>query len=116
MALTFYLDVHIPFAVMHGLRRRGIDVLTSQDDGTREADDEQLLTRATQLHRIVVTQDDDFLVLSDEWQKSGRSFAGIVFAHQEGLSIGRALEDLELIAECCTTAEMANRVVFLPLR
>jgi len=43
MALRFYMDMHVPAAITQGLRRRGIDVLTSQEDGTREADDEVLL-------------------------------------------------------------------------
>jgi hypothetical protein len=33
------MDVHIPSAITEGLRRRGINVLTSQDDGTRESDE-----------------------------------------------------------------------------
>ena len=43
MPQRLYMDVHIPAAITEGLRRRGIDVLTSQDDGTREAADEVLL-------------------------------------------------------------------------
>ena len=30
------MDVHIPAAITAGLRLRDIDVLTSQEDGTRE--------------------------------------------------------------------------------
>jgi hypothetical protein len=40
------MDVHIPAAITDGLRRHGLDVLTSQEDHTRTADDENLLTRA----------------------------------------------------------------------
>ena len=43
MSLRLYFDVHIPSAVLEGLRRRGIDVLTSQTDGTRDVSDEALL-------------------------------------------------------------------------
>jgi hypothetical protein len=50
------MDVHVPSAITEGLRRRGIDVLTSQDDGTREADDEVLLSRATNFDRLLFTQ------------------------------------------------------------
>ena len=48
MALSYYMDVHVPIAITEGLRRRGIDVLTSQEDGTREVDDETLLERASE--------------------------------------------------------------------
>jgi hypothetical protein len=45
------MDVHVPAAITHELRRRGIDVLTSQEDGTRESTDELLLLRAAQLRK-----------------------------------------------------------------
>ncbi len=31
MAQALYMDVHVPSAVTEGLRRRGVDVLTSQE-------------------------------------------------------------------------------------
>jgi hypothetical protein len=34
MPLPVYMDVHVPAAITAGLRRRGIDVLTSQEDGS----------------------------------------------------------------------------------
>jgi hypothetical protein len=48
VALTIYMDVHIPAAITDGLRRNGLDVLTSQQDQTRTADDEDLLGRAAE--------------------------------------------------------------------
>lgn len=60
MALS-YFDVHVPASIAEGLRRRGIDVLTSQQDGTREAGDEELLQRATYLGRLLFSQDEDLL-------------------------------------------------------
>jgi hypothetical protein len=53
MVRGLYMDVHVPSAVTEGLRRRGIDVLTSQQDGTREADDDVLLTRAMGFERLL---------------------------------------------------------------
>jgi hypothetical protein len=34
MAIAFYFDVHIPKPITNGLRLRGVDVLTSQEDAT----------------------------------------------------------------------------------
>ncbi len=53
MPLTLYMDVHIPLAITDGLRRRQIDVLTSQEDGTTRLEDESLLTRANELGRLL---------------------------------------------------------------
>jgi hypothetical protein len=115
MALDFYMDVHVPSAVTEGLRHRGIDVLTSQEDGTREADDEILLSRAGELERVLFSQDDDLLGIAAEWQRSGREFSGLVFAHQLGPGIGVVIEDLELLARCADPSEVRNQVWYLPL-
>jgi predicted nuclease of predicted toxin-antitoxin system len=53
------MDVHVPAEITNGLRLRGIDVITSQEDGTRESDDESLLARATELERMLFTEDTD---------------------------------------------------------
>jgi hypothetical protein len=115
MTLRYYMDVHVPSVITESLRRRGIDVLTSQEDGTREADDESLLQRATDLGRIIFSQDADILRIANEWQTRGRSFAGVIFAHQQRIGIGPLVRDLELIAQCCTARELADHVFFLPL-
>ena len=85
MALRYYTDVHIPAAITAGLRRRNIDVLTSQQDNTREADDEHLLARATALGRLLFSQDQDLLRVATTWQRMNQGFAGLVFAPQQAL-------------------------------
>ena len=49
MPLSVYMDVHVTLTITEGLRRRGINVLTSLEDETTEEDDEFLLDRATRL-------------------------------------------------------------------
>jgi hypothetical protein len=110
------MDVHVPAAITEGLRSRGVDVLTSQDDGTRRWEDEKLLMRATELQRILFTQDEDLLRIAAGWQQSGLEFSGVVFAHQEESAPGPIIDDLELIAQCGLPDELVNRVVYLPLK
>jgi Domain of unknown function (DUF5615) len=116
MPLPIYMDVHIPVAITDGLRRRGLDVITRQEDGTDRADDDALLTRATELGRLLYSQDQDFLQIAAAWQQAGRAFRGILFAHQQGASLGRTIDDLELILNCCLPDELCDRVIYLPLR
>jgi predicted nuclease of predicted toxin-antitoxin system len=59
MSLKTYMDVHIRRAVTEGLRLRGVDVLTAQEDKAAELDDALLLDRATELGRVLFTHDDD---------------------------------------------------------
>jgi hypothetical protein len=91
-----------------------VDVLTCLEDGTDRAQDEQIFERATQLGRALFTQDDDFLALADEWLENGREFAGVIYAHQLGITIGQAIRDLELVAKVLDPDEMRNRIEFLP--
>jgi hypothetical protein len=116
MPLTLYMDVHIPMAVTEALRRRGLDILTSQDDETATQDDEALLARAAELGRVLFTQDQDFLRIAAEWQLQARPFAGILFAPQQGVSLGILADDLELLLTCCEAEELRDRVTYLPLR
>ena len=110
------MEHQVTAAITRGLRRRGVDVLTTEEDDAADWDDEVLLERATHLERTIFTQDDDFLVLGHQWQGSGRRFAGIVYAHQLRVTIGQAIRDLELIAKIMTVGEMRNRIEFLPIR
>lgn len=110
----FYADVHVPVAITAGLRRRGVDALTSQEDGTRTVEDEVLLARPTELGRVLLTQDEDFLQLAAAWQTAGKVHGHCV-CPAGGASVGRYVDDLELIAHCATEAEIENLVTYLPL-
>lgn len=109
------MDVHIAAAITEDLNRRNINVLTSQEDQTRRSDDEALLVRAKDLGRLLFSQDQDLLRIARQWQNDGQSFPGYIFMHQQGTSIGQCIEDLELLAQCCTENEVAKQIIFWPL-
>jgi predicted nuclease of predicted toxin-antitoxin system len=109
------MDVHVPYAISFGLRLREVDVLTSQEDGTIELEDSDLLDRATVLARALFTQDTDFLRIARELQQTGIDFAGIIFANQTEITISRCVRDLELIAKVYEPEDLANRIEYLPL-
>ena len=115
MSVALYMDVHVNGAITEQLEVRKVDVITAQDDGRGEEDDEILLERATALGRVVFTQDEDFLAIADAWQKQGREFSGVVYGHQLRVSPGSCVRDLELIAKCYEPSDMINRVEYLPL-
>jgi predicted nuclease of predicted toxin-antitoxin system len=116
MSTPIYMDVHVPAAISEGLRRRGIDVVTAQDDHATTLHDEGLLRRATELGRVLFSQDDDLLRITAAWQAEGKILQGVIYAHQMRAGIGQLVEDLELLLICCDPGELANRVVYLPLR
>lgn len=99
-----------------GLRLRGVNVLTAQEDGTAEISDSQLLDRATVLGRVLVSQDKDLLREVAFRQQSGRNFAGVIYAHQLKVTIGQFIADLELIAKVGEPEDFVNWVEYLPLK
>jgi predicted nuclease of predicted toxin-antitoxin system len=115
VSLSLYMDVHVPYAVTAGLMARGVDVITAQWDQTDRWSDPELLDRSTALARVLVSQDEDLLSEAARRQRNGTPFAGIVFATQTGITIGRFIDDLALLAKVLDAAEMENRVEFLPL-
>jgi hypothetical protein len=114
MPLGLYMDVHIPKAITNGLRLRGVDVLTAQEDNTITLSDADLLTRATELGRPLFSQDDDLLAEAHIRLSTGKDFAGVIYSHQLSSPIGHCIEDLELIAKVFNPEEMLNQIEFIP--
>jgi hypothetical protein len=115
MAVGLYADVHVPGPVILQLRLREVDILAATEEGTNQLLDDQLLNLATSLKRVMVTQDIRFRVLAENWQRMGRPFAGLVFAHQRYVSFGEMVLDLELIAKATDPEYWESRVEQLPL-
>src|SRR5262245_9664468 len=112
--IEYYFDENIDGPVARGLRRRGINVLTAQDDGHRQTDDRVSLDRALSLSRVMFSQDEDMVLEAVRRQRTGESFAGLVFAPIR-LPFRKYIDDLELIASVMTLAELTNMIIYLPL-
>ncbi len=110
------MDVHVPIAITEGLRRRGVDVLTAQEDAGDVLQDPELLDRSTHLGRVLFTRDEDLLSEGNRRQRTGETFAGVTYAHQLRVTIGQCVHDLELMAKVYDPADMANRIEHLPLK
>jgi hypothetical protein len=115
VSVSLYFDVHVRRAVAETLRLRGVEVLTAQADGAARLPDPQLLDRAMQLGRVLFTQDEDLLAEATRRQRVGEAFAGVVYAHQLRVNIGRCIADLELIAKATDREDWLNRLEYLPL-
>ena len=114
MSLALYMDVHVAGAIARALLLREVDVITAQLDGTTTLSDPNLLDRAANLGRVLFSEDQDLLREAARRQRSGQFFAGVIFAHQLGITIGRCVADLELLAKCGEPSEFVNRVEYLP--
>jgi predicted nuclease of predicted toxin-antitoxin system len=115
MSWPLYMDHHVPSVVTSSLRSRGIDVLTAEEDQAERFVDDLLLDRATELGRILITQDRGFLSMASMRRQMGKTFIGIIYSPQHRLTPSELTEWLVLAAELLREDEIRERVVFLPL-
>jgi predicted nuclease of predicted toxin-antitoxin system len=115
VSVKLYMDVHVRRAVTQGLRRRGVDVTTAQEDESAHLADDLLLDRAHALGRAVFSQDDDMLREARRRQNHDVPFAGVIYAHQLRITTGQAVRDLELIAKVYEPKDLENHIEYLPL-
>lgn len=107
--IRFHLDEDVDPTIAEGLRRRGIDVTTSQEVGLLGATDPIQLAHTRAEGRVLFTHDDDHLVLNAQ----GVEHSGIAYCHRLRRSLGEVIDGLVLIWELCEPEEMANRVEYL---
>lgn len=111
MAHRLYLDHNVKGAIVRGLRSRGLDILTAEEDGASRLIDRDVLRRATELERILFSEDKDFLALAYETLETGHF--GVVFASQHS-PVGAVLDDLELTAQVHEPGELRNQLLRIP--
>ena len=107
--LRFHLDEHVPHAVAQGLRRRGIDVTTSTEAELLSQSDTKHLDFGREQGRVVVTSDEDFLVLDS----NRYPHAGIGYYRKGSRTIGQVIRHLVLMWEVFEPSDMENHVEFL---
>lgn len=109
--LRGYADEHVKTAIIHGLRHRGMDLVTAQDRGQRQTDDEILLITATAEGRLILTNDTDFLRIHATWRAAGRDHSGIIFWPQDR-PIGEAIRRIHQYSLQTPPEDAANAVKF----
>jgi predicted nuclease of predicted toxin-antitoxin system len=107
--LAFHLDEHMGHAIAQGLRSRGIDVTTTTEAGLLGADDAAHVEFAVREHRVIVTNDADFLAIAQE----GVEHSGIAYVRRGSRSIGHVVRNLCLMNDCLEPADMAGKIEFL---
>ncbi|MGH7128583.1 MAG: DUF5615 family PIN-like protein [Planctomycetaceae bacterium] len=110
--LSGLADQHVKAAIVAGLLRHGMDVVTAFERNLASAEDEELLEAATAEGRLMLTNDTDFLRIHSDWMNQGRSHIGIVFWRQD-LPIGEAIRRIVQYALQTPPDQAANMVKFL---
>ena len=106
--IKFHLDENVSNAIADGLRKRGVDVTTTPEQGLISVPDEIQLEFSVSEGRVIFTQDIDFLKL-DQFV----SHCGITYCPQQTKSIGQIIQGLILIWELLEPEEMLGRIEYL---
>jgi predicted nuclease of predicted toxin-antitoxin system len=107
--IRFHLDENCPNSIAEGLRRRGIDVTTSNDVELLGATDEVQIAYARAEGRVIVTHDKDFLAIN----AGSVHHEGIAYSRQGKRSIGQIILALTQIWERMEPEEMRDWLVYL---
>ena len=108
--LKIYADENVNIAIVEGLKRRGVEACSAIEKNKLGLSDEEQLRCALEEMATIFTHDDDFLSMVAE---SEFEHCGIIYVHQEHLSIGECIRRLKAIVETMSPEEMHNRILFL---
>jgi len=112
-------DADVHGDILRGLRRRlpELDLARAQDTVPEGSSDLEVLEWAAAQNRVLITNDRNTMVgFALQRVAAGEPVPGLIVTTNEQ-SIGSAIDDIALVAECVSEKEMRDRVmVFLPLR
>lgn len=96
------------------LRQRGVEVVTANEVGLRDASDPEHLAHAA-VHGLVLYTFNvgDFITLHTAYLAEGKEHAGIVIGDQQRYGIGEQMRRLLRLVQMTSAEEMRNRIEFL---
>lgn len=115
--IRFLTDEDFNKNIFDGVRRRlpELDIVRVQDVGLRKFRDEKILEYAAAENRIVLTHDVTTMrVHANARVTAGLSMPGVLEVSQY-CPIGKAVNEIVLIAKCSTQDDWSNIVQRLPL-
>jgi hypothetical protein len=110
-------DENLNNDIIRGVLRRqpDLDIVRVQDVGLSSADDPVVLEWAAQEERVLLTHDVSTITkYAYERVRAGKPMPG-VFEIGRTVPIGRAIEDVLLLAECSLDGEWEGQVRYFPL-
>lgn len=116
--LRYAADENFNHDIVRALRRRlpALDLVRVQDAGLTGAEDPEVLEWAAGEGRVLLTHDVSTMTrFAYERTERGLPMPG-VFEVARAVPLGRAIEDLLLLAECSMPGEWEGQVRYLPLR
>ncbi len=117
MSVRFAVDENFDMNIIRGLqlKAQSLDMVFVHDEGMSGSTDEEVLEWAASQDRVLLTQDIQTLpILAYRRVEQGLHMSGVIVVPQR-MAMRQAIDDLLLIAECCSAEELQDRVLWLPL-
>ncbi len=116
--VRFLADENFNNQIVRGILRQNpdIDIVLVQDADLSGADDPTILAWAAQEERIVLTHDVATMTTFAYQRIQAKLSMPGLFEVSRRVSVGLAIEEIILIAECSLEGEWEGQVRFLPLR
>lgn len=115
---SFASDENFNNDIVRGLLRRkpDLDIVRMQDAGLSGANDPDVLEWAASEGRLLLTHDSMTMIdYAYDRVKAGKSMPGVIEVPDD-VPIGKAIEDVLLIAEASHRDEWNGAVIYLPLK
>ena len=115
--LRLATDADVHRAIVRGLRRHasGVDLLHSLDVLPEGTPDPDVLAWAAAENRVLISNDRATMIgFANRRVAAGEPLPGLIVASKKQ-AIGKAIEDILIIADCMSEEEIRDQVMFLPL-
>lgn len=112
-------DADVHGDILRGLRRRlpGVDLVRVQDALTEGTPDSEVLAWGASANRVLITNDRNTMVGFVRARLAAGELVPGLIATTNGQSIGAAIDDIALLVEFMSEAEIREQfVVYLPFR
>ena len=111
------IDENFDQRILRGLKLDipGIDYIVVQETTLKGLRDPLLLACAAENRRIIVTHDVNTMprhAYERVW--AGQPMPGVIVI-PEDLAVGKAIEELATLIECCESEELNNQVKYIPI-
>jgi predicted nuclease of predicted toxin-antitoxin system len=85
-----------------------VNAFSAKDLGKLGQTDEEQLKTTIQNQAVIFTHDVDFIKIALH-----KNHPGIIYIHQQKITIGECVKRLKIITETKTPQEMRNQIIFL---
>ena len=107
--IRIYTNESVDIAIAE-LKRRGVQAWSARDAGNLGLTDKEQLEYVVREKAVIFTHDDDFLSMV---AKSDQEHYGVIYVHQQKLSVGECIRRLKNLAETRSVMDIKKRIEFL---